>query len=131
MSSEVKEMMPGLIERVAVGWTKVPNHNGLEMFVKFQKEVPILAFKINGKEVYLHVCCNEFMAPFYAMEFVINLYTQLKLGEPEFIPTEKNWIHTIPLSPADLDKAETLLIHQLAHFLFWTVYMDYKGRKKT
>jgi hypothetical protein len=122
-------MMPGLIERVAAGWTKVPNHNGLEMFVKFQKEVPILAFKKNGKEVYLHVYCNEFMALFYAMEFVINLYAQLKLGESEFIPTEKNWIHSIPLSPADLDKEETLLIHQLAHSLFYTVCRDYEKRK--
>lgn len=129
-SSEVKEMMPALIERVTVGWTKIPNHDGLEIFVKFQKEVPILAFRKNGKEVYLHVFCNEFMVPFHAINFVFNLYAKLKLGKPEFIPTEENWIHTIPLSPSVLDKAETLLTHQITQSLFWTIYMDYKGRKK-
>lgn len=123
-------MMPGLIERVAVVWTKIPNHNELEIFAKFGMEVPLIAFGKNGKEVYLHIFCNEFMIPFYALDFVIRFYTKLKLGKPELLARERNWIHTIPLSLADLDKVETLLIHQLAHSLFWTVYVDYKGRKK-
>lgn len=129
-SSEVKEMMPALIERVTVGWTKIPNHDGLEIFSTRQMQVPVLAFRKNGKEVYVHVFCNEFMAPIYAIQMVINLYVKLKLGKPEFIPTEKNWIHTVPIHPGDLHQAETLLTHQITQSLFWTIYMDYKGRKR-
>jgi hypothetical protein len=59
---------------------------------------------------------------------VVNLYTKYKFGKPTFIPEELNWIHTIPIPGKELDQAKTLLIHQLTQSMFWTIYMDYKGR---
>ena len=66
MSSEVREMMPWLIEKVTIGWTKIPDHDGIEIIAISQMEVPVLGFRKNGKEVYVHVFCNEFMDPIYA-----------------------------------------------------------------
>jgi hypothetical protein len=129
MSAEVRQMMPALIEVVTSGWTKIPNHDGLEVFVTIKLEVPVLAFRKNGKEVYLHVFCNSFMHPIYAMHLVVDPYTKFKFGKPEFVPAEENWIHTIPVLPKDLNQAETLLTHQIAQSLFWTIYMDYKREK--
>jgi hypothetical protein len=129
MSDEVRQMMPALVEIVTLGWTKIPNHDDLEVFCTLNKAVPALGIRKKGKEVYLHVFCNTFMNPIYAMQLVIQLYEKYKFGRPEFIPEEENWIHTIPLFPADLNQAETLLTHQIAQSLFWTVYMDYKRNK--
>lgn len=120
-------MMPDLIEKVTKGWTKVPNHD-LEIFATRKKEVPCIGSKKNHKEVYLHVFCNEFMKPFDAIQIVSSLYQRFKLGKPGFIPEEQNWIHTIPIPGPALSEAETLFIHQLAQYLFWTIYMDYKKR---
>jgi hypothetical protein len=92
-------------------------------------EVPTLGFRKNGKEVYLHVFCNIFMNPIYAMRLVVDLYAKYKFGQPKFIPEEQNWIHTIPIIPEELNPAETLLTHQVAQSLFWTIYMDYKREK--
>jgi hypothetical protein len=127
-SSEVKEMMPYLIEKVPRGWTAVPGRADLELFATRQRKVPILGFKKNKKEVYVHIFCNEFMDPLPAVNIVINLYVKYKLGNPVFIPKEPNWIHTIPIPGANLNQAETLFIHQLTQSLFWTIYMDYKKR---
>jgi hypothetical protein len=128
-SSEVKEMMPYLIEKVSRGWTKVPNHDDFELFTTLKMDVPILAFRKNGKEVYVHVFCNDFMDPIYAIQIVINLYSKYKLGKPAFIPKERNWIQTIPIPGGNLSQAEMLFIHELTQSLFWTIYMDFKRRK--
>jgi hypothetical protein len=124
-SAEVKEMMPDLIKRVSMGWTKIPHHD-LEAFSTRNMNVPILGFRQKGKEVYVHVFCNEFMNPFYAVQIVANLYRKFNLGKPAFTAGEPNWIHTIPIPGAALTPEETLLIHQITQSLFWTIYMDYK-----
>ena len=129
-SAEVKAMMPDLIKKVPKGWTKAPNHD-FELFATRNMEVPILGFRKDGKEVYVHVFCNEFINPLYAIQIVVNLYTKFKLGKPAFIPEELNWIHTIPIPGKELGQAETLLIHQLTQSMFWTIYMDYKRRSGT
>jgi hypothetical protein len=126
-SAEVKAMMPELIKKAPRGWTKVPNHD-LEVFATRKGEVPCLGFRKNGKEVYVHVFCNEFMNPFYAIQIVFNLYTKFKLGKPTFLLEELNWIHTIPIAEKALSPAETMFIHQLTQSMFWTIYMDYKRR---
>ena len=128
-SSEVKEMMPYLIERVSREWTTVPNHDGLEVFAPLKGEVPCLAFRKRGKEAYLHIFCNEFINPIYSMGMVVNIYAKFNLGKPAFIPEEQNWIHTIPIPGTSLSQGETLLTHQLTQSLFWTIYMDFKRRK--
>ena len=121
-------MMLYLTEKVSRGWTKIPNHD-LEAFTNQKMDVPCLAFRKDGKEVYLHIFCNEFMKPFFALQIVAQLYTKFKLGKPAFKAGEPNWIHTIPLRGADLTEQETLLIREITHSLFWTVFMDYKKRK--
>ena len=122
-------MMPYLIEKVPKGWTKVPNHTAFELFATRKMEVPLLGIRKNGKEVYVHVFCNEFLDPVYAMPIVIGLYNKFKLGKPTFITEEHNWIHTIPIPGEELTEAEALLMHQLTQSMFWTIYMDYKRRK--
>jgi hypothetical protein len=124
MSDEVREMMPYLVGNVSKGWTKILNHN-LEAFATRKMNVPSLGFRKGRKEVYVHIFCNEFMNPFYACLTVTSLYTKFNLGKPTFAPEEPNWIHTIPLPNADLTQEETLLIHQIAHSLLWTIFMDY------
>jgi hypothetical protein len=126
-SAEVKAMMPDLIKKVSRGWTKVPNHD-FEVIATRNLDVPYLGFRKNGKEVYVHVFCNEFINPFYAIQLVVNLYTKYKLGKPQFIPEQLNRIHTIPISGSELGEAETLLTFQLTQSLFWTIYREYKGR---
>jgi hypothetical protein len=126
-SAEVKAMMPELIKKVPRGWTKVPNHE-FEVFATRNMDVPILGSRKNGKEVYVHVFCNEFINPFYAIQIVVGLYTKYKLGKPTFMPEELNWIHTVPIPGIELGQAETLFIHQLTQVMFWTIYMDYKSR---
>ena len=128
-SSEVKEMMPYLIKKVPKGWTKVPNHTEFELFATRKIEVPLLGVRKNGKEVYVHVFCNEFLDPIYAIQIVSGLYSKFKLGKPAFITEGHNWIHTIPIPGVGLTEAETVLVHQLTQSLFWTIYMDYKRRK--
>jgi hypothetical protein len=59
---------------------------------------------------------------------VVGLYIKFKLGTQTFLPGELNWIHTIPIAEKELSPAETLFIHQLTQSMFWTIYMDYKGR---
>jgi hypothetical protein len=129
ITPEVKEMMPYLIHNVPRGWTAVPGHQGLELFAKKEMEIPILAFRKNKKEVYVHVFCNEFMDSLNPIQIVIQLYHKYKLGGPTFVIEHPNWIHTIPIPGAVLDQAEILLIHQLTHSLFWTIYMDYKRHR--
>jgi len=124
-SAEVKEMMPDLIKRVSKGWTKIPNRD-LEAFATRNMGVPLLGFRKKGTEVYVHVFCNEFVSPVYAVQMVANLYQKFNLGKPAFAAGEPNWIHTIPIPGAELPPEETLLIHQLTQSLFWTIYMDYK-----
>ena len=128
-SPEVKEMMPYLIERVPRGWTVVPGHDDLELFATRKMEVPVLGFRKNKNEIYVHIFCNEFINPLDAVQIVLNLYIKFKLGNPAFLPEEKNWIHTIPIPGAELGPAERLFIHQLTQSLFWTIYIDYKKRK--
>jgi hypothetical protein len=129
ISSEVKAMMPYLIERVPKGWTFIPGHDQLEVFATRNKDVPLLGFKKNKVEVYLHVFCNEFINPIYAMEAVFNLYIEYRLGKPAFQPEELNWVHSIPLPGANLDPVESMLMFQLTQSLFWAIYMDYKRRR--
>jgi len=99
-SAEVKEMMPDLIKRVSREWTKIPNHD-LEVFAARKMGAPSLGFRQKGKEVYVHIFCNEFMDPFYAVQIVAKLYRKFNLGIPAFAPGELNWIHTIPLPGAE------------------------------
>jgi len=127
-SAEVKEMMPNLITKVPRGWTKIPNYE-LEAFATRNMDIPCIGFRKGRKEVYIHVFCNEFVNPLFAIQIVANLYKQFNLGDPAFSPEELNWIHTIPLPGADLSAKETLLIHQITQSLFWTIYMDYKKSK--
>lgn len=131
MSSEVREMMPYLVETVSRGWTKIPKHDDLEVFADRKMNVPLLAFRKNRKEVYLHVFCNEFMNPIYAIQIVSNLYTKFNFGKPAFALKEPNWIHTIPIPGPGLSEAETLMIHQVTQSLFWTIHADYKRSKGT
>lgn len=124
-SDEAKEIVRFLIGKVSKGWTKIPNHD-LEAFATRSMDVPYLGFRKGRKEVYVHIFCNEFMNPFYAIQIVANLYKKFNLGKPVFSTAERNWIHTIPLPGAQLTEEETLLIHQLTQSLFWTIFMDYK-----
>jgi hypothetical protein len=129
MSSEVREMMPYLVEIVRRGWTKIPNHDDLEVFASRKMDVPVIAFRKNRKEVYVHVFCNEFMHPIVALQIVSSLYSKLKLGKPAFAPGELNWIHSIPVSPGDLTQAEMIMTHQITQSLFWTIHAEYKRHK--
>jgi len=131
MSSEVREMMPYLVETASRGWTKIPKYDDLELFADRKMNVPLLAFRKNGKEVYLHVFCNEFMNPMYSLQIVSSLYIKLNLGVPAFAPAELNWIHSIPISAGDLNDAETLMTHQITQSLFWTIHHDYKRGRAT
>ncbi len=124
-SDEVKQIMRSLILEVSQKWTKIPNY-ALEALATQNMNVPCLAFKKDGKEVYVHIFCNEFMNPLYAFQIVANLYKKFKLGKPSFLPEEKNWIHTVPLPGPELSDKETMIIHQLTQSLFWTIFMDYK-----
>ncbi|MBS1605557.1 MAG: hypothetical protein JST42_23030 [Bacteroidetes bacterium] len=131
MSTEAREMMPYLVETVSRGWTKLPKREDLEIFVTLKMEVPVLGVRKNGKEVYLHIFCNELMYPLYPIQLVIKLYEKYFLGKPGFSPDERNWIHSIPIPGTSLNPAETLLTHQLTQSLFWTVFMDYKRNKQS
>lgn len=131
MSSEAREIMPYLVETCSKGWTKIPRHDDLEIFASRKRNVPILGFRKNRKEVYVHVYCNEFMNPLYAIQIVGNLYAQFKFGRPKFAPEEPNWIHTIPILPKSLSVAETLLTHQVRQSLFWTIHDDYRRNNGT
>lgn len=126
---EVKEMMPYLVERSSSGWTTIPQHENLELFAIKKMEVPILGFRKNKKEVYLHVFCNEFVIPAVAMQIVLSLYHKYKLGESKFVREEPNWIHTIPLPGPGLSQSDTLLIHEITLSLFWTIYVDFQRNK--
>ena len=130
-SEEVKQMMPYLIETTPVGWTKIPNHMEIEMFASRKGKIPIIGFRKNGKEAYVHVFCNEFVNPKHAIQIVAAMYLKFRFGKPQYVKTIRNWIHTIPVSPATFDPAETLLTHQLTNSIFWTIYMDYKRIKET
>jgi hypothetical protein len=72
---------------------------------------------------------NEFMDPLNPIQIVIQLYHKYTLGKPTFVMENPNWIHTIPIPGAVLDHAEIMLIHQLTHSLFWTIYMDCKRNR--
>lgn len=130
MSSEVREMMPFLVNTVSKGWTKIPNHDELELLADRKMTVPVLGFRKNRKEVYLHIFCNEFMNPIYALQIVSNLYLKFKLGTPAFAPNEFNWIHSIPLLPSELTPADTIMTHQITQSLFWTIHDDYRRNLK-
>jgi len=124
-SDEVKALMPYLIKTVSQKWTKIPNHD-LEVLASRNMDVPCLGFRKSQNEVYVHIFCNEFMNPLFAMQIVINLYKKFNLGKPVFTSAEPNWIHTIPLPGPKLTQQETLLTYQLTQSLFWTIFMDYK-----
>ena len=126
LSSEVREMMPYLVENTSRGWTKIPKHDDPEVFAIQKMNVPLLGFRKNRKEVYLHVFCNELMDPIPAVQITLDLYDKFKFGESVFDPEEANWIHTIPVLPRDLSDAETLLTHQVTQSLFWTIHADYR-----
>ena len=98
-------------------------------YLRKEMEIPVLAFRKSKKEVYVHVFCNEFMDPLNPVQIVIQLYHKYALGKPNFVVKDRNWIETIPIPGTVLDQAEILLIHQLTHSLFWTIYMDYKRQK--
>lgn len=129
MSDEVRGMMPFLVERSPKGWTKIPNHGDLEVFASRKVGVPVVGFRKEGKEVSIHVFCNEVMDPIDALQIVISLYTKFKLGMPAFSPDEPNWIHTIPIPGTALSQGETILTHQIMQSLFWTIHHDYKRHK--
>jgi hypothetical protein len=130
MSDEVREMIPYLIERSPKGWTKIPKHTHLEVFADRNIDVPVLAFRMNGKEVFVHVFCNEFINPLYAIQLVVSLYDKFELGEPNFDPDQLNWIHSIPIPGPQLNQKEILLTHQIALSLFWTIHVDYRSRPR-
>jgi hypothetical protein len=129
MSDEVRGMMPFLVERSPEGWTKIPNHDDLEVFASRKMDVPVLAFRKGRKEVYIHVFCNEVMSPINAMQIVSSLYIKFKLGIPAFSPDEPNWIHTIPIPGTKLSQEEAMLTHQITQSLFWSIHYDYKRHK--
>lgn len=130
MSTKVREMMPGLLKMGPRRWMKIPGHNDLEMLAQQEMNVPILAFRKNHQEIYMHIFCNEFMSPFYAIQIVGNLYIKFKLGDPTFLPGEPNWIHSIPVPGPKLNEEENLLMHQITQSFFWTIHTDYKRDKK-
>jgi hypothetical protein len=130
MSDEVREMMPYLINRSPKGWTKIPEYTHLEVFADRKVTVPLIAFRKNGKEVFVHVFCNEFINPIYAVPLVVGLYSKFKLGEPTFAPDQLNWIHSVPMPGQDLNQKEIILTHQIAQSLFWTIYVDYRSRAR-
>jgi hypothetical protein len=85
---------------------------------------PFLKHCSFNEEVYIKVVLSDRTGiDSISQEVVRNFILQ------EFIPAEENWIHTIPVLPGDLNQAETLLTHQIAQSLFWTIYMDYKREK--
>jgi hypothetical protein len=127
--SPVKAIMPYLIENCPIRWTKIPDHEDLDMLASRKEDVPLIGFRKNGREVYLHIFCNEFIDPMCPMQIVINMYLKFKLGKAEFQREEKNWIHTIPLAMGHLSLEEIILIHDITHSLFWTIYLDYKKHK--
>jgi len=130
MSTEVREMMPYLVKKAPNGWTNIPKHGHLELFADRKLGVPVLAFRKDRREVYVHVFCNEFMNPIPAIEMVVSLYAKFKLGEPAFLPDELNWIHSIPVPGPVLNQEETLLTYQITQSLFWTIHVDYQRHGK-
>ena len=124
-SAEVQALMPALVETTGKRWTKIPGHN-LEVFSVLKMRVPSLAFRRNGKEIYLHIFCNEFVNPLNAMQQVFAMYVKFNLGKPLFLPEELNWIHSIPLDERGLSQAEILFTYQITHSMFWSIYMDFK-----
>lgn len=123
VSSKVQGFMPKLIEKVGEAWTPIPESD-LDTFLQIKEMTPCHAFRKNKKEVYIHVFGFEGCDNFKALNIVIGIYGKYKLGFPKF-PTQGNWMHTIPIPGPTLTTSENLLIHQIAHSLFWTVYMDF------
>ena len=109
-------------------WIKIPNHN-LEMIATMEHGVPCLGFRTRGKEIFLHVFCNEYMNPINAMELVAGQYIKHNLGIPHFAPEELNWVHSIPLPGPEISYGEKIFVYQLTQSMFWMIYMEYKLKR--
>ena len=127
LSANVKKFMPTLVEKVAAGWAPIPESQ-IETLLVIEEMVPCLAFRKNKQEVYIHVFGFDLESALKPLGKVHELYYKYKLGDPEF-PRDRNWIHTIPLPGSNLNPKEILLIHEITHSLFWSVYMDLKRIK--
>ena len=125
---EVKEVTMYVTTVGGRKWVKIPNHN-LEMIATLQDGVPCVAFRTGGREIFLHVFCNEYMNPFYAMQIVAGQYIKNNLGIPHFAPEELNWVHSIPLPGPEISYSEKMFVYQLTQSMFWMIYMEYKLKR--
>jgi hypothetical protein len=127
-TKEVKEVTRYITTVGSGKWIKIPNHN-LEMIATLQHGVPCVAFRTEGKKIFLHVFCNEYMNPISAMQIVAGQYIELNLGIPHFATKELNWVHSIPLPGSDISYAEKIFVYQLTQSMFWMIYMEYKLKR--
>jgi hypothetical protein len=127
-TKEVKEVTMYITTVGGGKWIKIPNHN-LELIATWQDGVPFVVFRTGGKEIFLHVFCNEYMKPINAMQIVALQYFKFKLGKPHFDPEELNWVHSIPLPGPEISYGEKMFVYQLTQSTFWMIYMEYKLKR--
>jgi hypothetical protein len=127
-TKEVKEVTRYITTVGSGKWIKIPNHN-LELIATMEHGVPCIGFRTGGKEIFLHVFCNEYMNPINAIELVAGQYVKFNLGIPRFAPEELNWVHSIPLPGSDISYGENMFVYQLTHSMFWMIYMEYKLKR--
>jgi hypothetical protein len=125
---EVKQVVTYITTVGSGKWIKIPNHE-LELIATLNNGVPCVAFRKVGKEIFLHIFCNEYMNPIKAMQLVAGQYIKFNLGMPHFAPQELNWIHSIPLPGSEISYAEKIFVYQVTQSMFWMIYMEYKLKR--
>ena len=125
---EIKEVVTYITTLGSGKWIKIPKHD-LELIATLNNGVPNVAFRKEGKEIFLHIFCNEYMNPMKAMELVAGQYIKHNLGMPHFSPQELNWIHSIPLAGEEISYAENIFVYQVTQSMFWMIFMEYKLKR--
>jgi hypothetical protein len=126
-TDKLQKIMPYLLDenKVGVKWTLIPDTE-IEVFFQLTAQIPLLAFRKNKKEAYIHVLGLESYNLANPFTMVRALYKKFNLGIPKK-PGEPNWIHTIPLEGSNLSAEEVMLIHQITKSFFGTLHMDFKS----
>lgn len=78
---KLKELMPYLHSKISYAWTAIP-HSELETYFQITRDVPVLAFRKHGREVYIHFFCFESYNQAITLAAVNMLYLKHKLGIP-------------------------------------------------
>lgn len=125
MSDEVRAMMPYLVAHASRRWTEIPGHEDIAVFSDRKQMIPFIYFRKNGKDIYIHVLCNEFMDRL-PIPVICDLYAKYGYGIPGIVKGEPNWIHTIPIPGAEVSREEIILTYQITQSLFWTIHHEYK-----